>query len=587
MLIQPDTYIRLIRNCPLDNKYEHTIYFSSPNEQELHFKSLSGIPYTKQSYQRYSNGVITLKDTMNNVYNCNYLMFKNTAFENKWFYAFINKVEYVNNVTCRVYYELDVMQTWMFDYTLGDCFVEREHSITDNVGDNLIHEDVYFGPYVYGKIETPKTTSGLTMEDLSVVIMYNPSLLNIVEKVPNVANFLYEKQFYGGVYQGVNFIAIPVNENNISLLNDIIKDIDFLTFGGFLSAFIMPTMFLPTNRSGYNEYNPSVIFSLSRNTDFGGYEPKNNKLFTYPYTCANLTSNRSSGNDFAFEHFAGGVATFSATGNLSSNPSSMAYPLGYKGYGVYTEGAVSIASYPVCTWGSDGVTEWINNNLLKSLATVGTVAALSTISPATALAGGASSVSSILNTPQNQLSLPAGSGGAVAGLLNPGTNPMLPNMDISGFTNALNTAFTSGLTSTVGSLAAIGMARSEFDPGSVHGPVEGDIFMGIMGGRDITARVKHITPYYAKIVDEYFTRFGYATMQVKKPNISSRPHWNYIKTCGCVILSGKENSQGVIDGGLPSRDLALIKGIYDRGITFWKKDSKFGDYSQNNKPTGV
>lgn len=596
MLIQPDTYIRLIKNCPLDNRYEHTIYFPSLYAQELHFKNLPAITLEKQSYQRYANGVLTIQSKIENLYNCNYLMFRNQSFENKWFYAFITKIEYVNNVTCRLYYELDIMQTWFFDYTLEDCFVEREHSKTDIIGENLIHEDVYFGPYTYGEQITPRSDDGLTMKDLSVVIMYNPSLLSEISNIiADADEFRYKGNFYGGVYNGVNFLVFPSKATSIENLNKIISSIDFTSFGGFLSAFMIPTMFLPFKKSEYNEYNNHIFFDLPRNTTFDGYTPKNNKLFTYPYTCANLTANRSGGNDFAFEYFladeskdelVGSVATFMATGNLCANPASMAYPLYYKNVFFYTEGGVTIPSYPMCTWGSDGMTEWVNNHLLKTLATVGVTSALGGVSPATALGG------EILGPSVDGYSaIDVGSAvGPVMSSVGPTqsfASNYTPNINwLKNGITTLNSGIKQGLNTHMGILGAIGMARSEFDPGNVHGNVDGDVLMGTEAGREIVARVKHITKHYAKIVDDYFSRFGYATMQIKKPNRNVRPFWTYVKTKGCNITSGYENENGDRTGGLPSSDLSNICAIYDRGITFWQPYAVIGDYTQDNSASG-
>ena len=78
--------------------------------------------------------------------------------------------------------------------------------------------------------------------------------------------------------------------------------------------------------------------------------------------------------------------------------------------------------------------------------------------------------------------------------------------------------------------------------------------------------------------------FGYATNKVKTPNRNSRPHWNYVKTRGCVLHSGRVAADGTLTGGLPADDMAKINAIYDNGITFWKNGSEVGDYSLNNKP---
>lgn len=516
MLIQPDTNIKILSGCPLDNRYEHTIYFDTAQEQLSYFSSLAKYNLTKQSYQRYEKGWLTVQVTAEDLYDCNYLMFQNASFGTKWFYAFITSVEYVNNVTSRIQYQIDIMQTWHFNYTLGQCFVAREHTVTDNIGDNLVHEEINFGPYVYEGMKHPETDNGLSMEDLSVIIMYNPGLIDIVGSMPEAEPFLYKANFYSGVYQGVNFLAIPVNENNISLLDDLLGSTDFLTGGGIMSCFIMPTMFLPQNKSGFNDYNTDVYMYVNRNTSFGGYEPKNNKLFTYPYTCAYLTSNRGKGNEFAFEYFLeDGKALFYAEGNLCSNPSVICFPFGYKGVSQYIEGAVSIPSYPICTWGSDGVTEWINNNLFKGLINL--------------------------------------SGTAISGLVSPAS--ALPKI------------------AQDATLQAVGLAQSFAEPGKAHGGVEGDILMGNINGRHIFGMVQRITPHYARIVDEYFTRFGYATNLVKVPNRTTRPHWNYVKTAGCSAT-----------GSVPSDDMSAICNIYDRGITFWKSGANIGNYSLDNSP---
>ena len=86
----------------------------------------------------------------------------------------------------------------------------------------------------------------------------------------------------------------------------------------------------------------------------------------------------------------------------------------------------------------------------------------------------------------------------------------------------------------------------------------------------------------AKIIDDYFTMYGYAVNELKIPNIRSggsiRPHWNYVKTIGCVIHSATGK-------GLPADAEKNIASIYDRGITFWNYLSEVGDYSYNNAPS--
>ena len=148
MYIEPNTTIKILRNCPLDTTYDHTIYFSGETEQINYFTSLVKYALNTQTYQRVNRNRMRVQYKADYLYDCNYLMFQNTNYGDKWFYAFIKSVEYVNNITSEIEYEIDVMQTWFFDYTLGQSFVEREHSSTDEIGDNTVPENLEIGDYV-------------------------------------------------------------------------------------------------------------------------------------------------------------------------------------------------------------------------------------------------------------------------------------------------------------------------------------------------------------------------------------------------------------------------------------------------------
>ena len=97
--IEPNSTIRLLTGCPLDKTYDHTIYFASQSAQTSYFQSLTKYTYSNYSYIRQTRTIKVQADAGANLYDCNYLMFKNTSFENKWFYAFVTSIEYVNNYT--------------------------------------------------------------------------------------------------------------------------------------------------------------------------------------------------------------------------------------------------------------------------------------------------------------------------------------------------------------------------------------------------------------------------------------------------------------------------------------------------------
>ena len=53
-------------------------------------------------------------------------MYQNESYSDKWFYAFITKMEYVNNGMTRIEIITDVWQTWQFDIEFKESFIERE-----------------------------------------------------------------------------------------------------------------------------------------------------------------------------------------------------------------------------------------------------------------------------------------------------------------------------------------------------------------------------------------------------------------------------------------------------------------------------
>lgn len=76
---------------------------------------------------------------------------------------------------------------------------------------------------------------------------------------------------------------------------------------------------------------------------------------------------------------------------------------------------------------------------------------------------------------------------------------------------------------------------------------------------------------YAKIIDDFFSMYGYKVNEVKIPNITGRQNWNYVKTIDCNLL-----------GDIPQEDMQKLKDIFNTGVTFWHNPNTFLDYSQSN-----
>ena len=82
---------------------------------------------------------------------------------------------------------------------------------------------------------------------------------------------------------------------------------------------------------------------------------------------------------------------------------------------------------------------------------------------------------------------------------------------------------------------------------------------------------------YARIVDDYFDKFGYKINRVKIPNVISRTYWNYIQI-GNLEEIGYSNNLGSV----PAKSMDKINNIYRRGTTVWHSHDNIGNYNLSN-----
>ena len=114
----------------------------------------------------------------------------------------------------------------------------------------------------------------------------------------------------------------------------------------------------------------------------------------------------------------------------------------------------------------------------------------------------------------------------------------------------------------------------ENTPPQTHGQIECDSLNAQMGKVQFTFEHQTVRAPFAKLIDDFFTMFGYAQNALMTPNLHARPHWTFIKTVSCVLT-----------GSLPSDDAREIVSIFNSGITWWMKGDEIGDYSLDNRPT--
>lgn len=537
MQIQPNSIIKLCSGVPIDSSYKDTIYFASRSAQKTYFDSKVSKTMEKASFQRINGqqGVVRMSASAESIYNCNYMMFQNSNYGTKWFYAFITNIEYVNDKVSNVYFTIDVMQTWfLFDCTLKESFVEREHHASDTFNDWIIDENLPTGQMQYDQVHH----SGLFNEWRYCCLSPYDVSQNLQTKAVNYCGIISPSTIY-------SFTEVNEFMSYLHGLSD--KGVA----DAVISCFMIPERLLTSRNVDLTripidaiEKNKPTPFSCRKpSTKIGTYTPKNKKLFSYPYCYLSLTNGSGVTNEYRWELFERDTdnpfVTFEVYADFI-NGYYMATPLNYNGSSSNQTSAngdsnnafnfsLDFHCSPQLPWISDTYKIYSAQNKVTMDSQVGY--------------GLAQIQTGIMSA--------IGSGGMSA--------PISGGLVLSGFNTVRNV-----------------MLQNEHAkrlPVGTHGG-GGNNSMFDANFNDFYWCNTHVQPEIAKSIDDYFTMFGYATKQVKVPNINVRPHWTYTKTIDCNVISNNCNNN----------DITAIKNIFDNGITFWKNASEIGNYSLDNSP---
>lgn len=128
-MLNNDSELYLLKDVELDADSEHTIDFDDVEQQYNYFynkidKTLLNTDENVDFAYIREQTAINVAFNIDELFGVNYLMYNN---DKKWYYAYIIRKEFVNPKTTKLYIKLDTYQTFMFDFELDECFVEREH----------------------------------------------------------------------------------------------------------------------------------------------------------------------------------------------------------------------------------------------------------------------------------------------------------------------------------------------------------------------------------------------------------------------------------------------------------------------------
>lgn len=475
-------------------------------------------------------GTISTNFTYNQALQSNYMAFQNKDYSNKWFFAFIDDVKYVNDGVTEISYTIDSWATWFDKVNIGRSFVIREHVNDDSVGLHTLPEDLETGEYIINSLGRIDDEDELTNTLICMGVSWTPD---------NIPNYTDSRE-YGGTYSGLSYYLF----SDSASCSKMCKAYDDLAKADAIYTIFLVPISLCENLNWYTfnlgnqsdivaSFPASSTFSntiisnkeITSPTTLNGYSPKNNKLKCYPFNYLYISNNNGIDVTYNYEDFVNNTPKFNVDGVITTGASIRLYPINYKKFNAENYAkmespfGISGGKYPTCSWNSDPYTNWLTQNAVNISLSV----AQQAISTGASILTG-----NIL--------------GAASGSI--------------GIAQSINQVFVHSLI-----------------PEQAKGNINtGDVIRG-MRLNSFTYYKMSVKEEYARIIDDYFTRYGYKINRLKVPNITGRRYWNYIQI---------SNEDTLGSGEVPQSFMDEINNIARKGTTIWHNHNDIGNYSLNN-----
>ena len=547
--VEPSSVIQLFKGINLDNRYIHTIYFANESAQNSWFTGKVNKTIQKHSYQRYGVDQIKVQGDATEFLDYTYMRFKNDRGVDMWFYAFVNLVEYINENTVLITYEIDVMQTWFIQKgTLLPCYIERQHVNDDTFGINLETEPVGSEVYDFTEIEVDDVASDFS--DFNVVYCTTDEPVN-------------SEMVRDGIVCGATYNNLP----KTSATSGVLKNEMINALGSWdkqqqkadiVDMFMFPSAFC---NAGHNE----ASYYVKHNGKYDNYTPKNNKMHSYPFSALYITTNDGNNALYKWEYFDGDIthnvngARFDLNATLTGGGFIELHPASYNGVLDNYDSKICMQNFPKCSWNYDAYQAWVAS-------------------------GGQYKTQYELNMIQKKGSLALAQQGyqGVASIVGEYTsalgnaNSQKPNpfAPVSHAVNAanigINTMFNEAKTylqySEARDKVAFEFKDARYEPNILVGAQVPNISVG-KGYLRYKFFKLHVRDDEAKRIDDFFSIYGYAINKVEQPHLTGRQYWNFIKT---------KNAE--ISGNMPSSSKSAIGRIFDGGIFFWRNGDNVGNF---------
>lgn len=602
MYVMPSGEIELYSGIPLKDDYQNTFNFANETAQREYFVSKRVFRLPEQTYTRRQNGYIRVAKNLADLLNVDYLSFLNhgtpvtnpsdpsgPAFvlnNNKRFYCFVINMRYVNEGVTDILFTVDVMQTFLFDLTYKQSYIEREH--VDKFIDNtiiryasfsttqpILPQGVDVGEYQFYPITFGYNQSNDVFGDFTYVVAatFDKNFNNAVGGLQN------------GFYSGLAFNVFDnINDINSFLLSAASNN----KADGIVSVYMAPKLFAE---------NPSLT-EISVTIDRDGwdtafnavraYTPKNKILYCWPFCKIVWTDNNGNTAEYNPQMFSGFehddqdntyYYKFHLTYVCAGSNELSIYPVNYKGVEKNYNEQIVMNLTPQCAYATDSYRAWLAQNSSKMSVERNYAA------KAQMLAEEKAAYTYRYTTHLTDLGYYKG--------VNSDTESLASSFGTTLATKAQKNKIDKTYADLQDSIAAedyaltklntrndynraIGLLNAAAGVASTMPPHANGTASGMAGTVNGAYRLSCYacvpSPGMVRKLDQYFDMYGYRVDRMEVPTRRTRKYWNYIK---CALFNADGNK-------VPDVYFDTIKAVFEMGITFWHDPAHFLDYSQDN-----
>lgn len=517
------------------------------------------------------------------------------------YYCFVKEVEYINHKTARIHFEIDVIQTYMFDVDIKPSFIERSHMPRWNANGqpirNVAPENINIGSeyetiksFTYNRnidnyfetmlITTSKTlnydypqagTGADVMSGVGTPLSY---YIVLVPKEAQISNEKYRVNVNGKYLYEYNETA-PYIEGAWKSLSIFSAQNDEVYANRIVGVNYLP--FFPFNVTATKTVNSSgATYTITGSTQFLDVE----KVVTPTYHTIKVKGHhgirlkdviRFNFNNELKNHLQGRgfneskvlMHPFSRAVLYDNLGNNFEIKGQYLNTDVRIDALCSISSSPKIAY---IVKDYLGRSDFDNAIISGVNADVEVINDHTA---------TYIQGRKNSDRV------AMTQALYGGVTQTLGGVAVGGVSAMMGNPM--GVMAG-GTMVAGGLSNAWFGVNSIQAKVE-DVknippsLLAQSGATNLAVGHDLIRPRVElqliggenlKLVEEHFKMFGVSVHRLSPINLRSRKHFNFIKTIGANIV-----------GSVPTKHLEKWRQIFDNGITFWHTNDIM-NYTQDN-----